>query len=240
MKKTNKLVALLLAVVMVLGLMPNLTGHAHAAGIEEYPAIVLDTPAAVNVDEGGYKAYFTFTPEVTDLYHFYSANADDSYVDTYGCLYDADMNELAYNDDASYPYAVEGVSAPHFCVSHVLEAGQTYVFCARLYSSFNTGSFTVTLTQSHEYESAVTTEPTCEADGVLTYTCKHCGASYTEVIPAAHSYSEETGECIYCGEVYLITGTCGDNLTWTLDWFGKLTISGTGAMDNYRVSWGDS
>ena len=29
------------------------------------------------------------------------------------------------------------------------------------------------------------------------------------------------------------SGTCGDNLTWTLDDDGTLTISGTGAMDDY-------
>ena len=29
------------------------------------------------------------------------------------------------------------------------------------------------------------------------------------------------------------SGTCGKNLTWTLDDEGTLTISGTGDMDNY-------
>ena len=29
------------------------------------------------------------------------------------------------------------------------------------------------------------------------------------------------------------TGTCGENLTWTLDEAGTLTISGTGAMYDY-------
>ena len=29
------------------------------------------------------------------------------------------------------------------------------------------------------------------------------------------------------------SGTCGENLTWTLDSSGKLTISGTGSMDNW-------
>ena len=35
------------------------------------------------------------------------------------------------------------------------------------------------------------------------------------------------------------SGTCGDNLTWTFDSAGTLTISGTGDMDDYS-SWGGS
>ena len=34
---------------------------------------------------------------------------------------------------------------------------------------------------------------------------------------------------------YIAEGTCGDNLTWTLDENGKLTISGTGAMYDYSL-----
>lgn len=36
----------------------------------------------------------------------------------------------------------------------------------------------------HSYTSTVTTEPTCEAPGVRTYTCSKCLNSYTEKIPA--------------------------------------------------------
>ena len=35
----------------------------------------------------------------------------------------------------------------------------------------------------------------------------------------------------------VISGSCGENLTWTLTPDGVLTISGTGAMDGYRVSY---
>lgn len=37
------------------------------------------------------------------------------------------------------------------------------------------------------------------------------------------------------GEI-VASGTCGDNLTWTLDGYGTLTISGTGDMENYFIS----
>ena len=245
MKKMNKLVALLLAVVMVVGLMPSMTVHAHAhdhaaqlQGVEEYPVLPLDTLTRVDIDSYGKTVYFAFTPEATDLYHFYSASVEGGYADTYGSIYDAEMNLVAYNDDASYPYAIEGITGPNFCVSQVLEAGVTYILEARLYSSYSTGQFDAAIIQGHEYTSAVTKEATCTEDGVLTYTCAHCGASYEEVIPAAHSYGED-GSCVHCGESYLITGTCGDDLTWSLDWFGKLTISGTGEMYNYLNTYSE-
>lgn len=34
-----------------------------------------------------------------------------------------------------------------------------------------------------------------------------------------------------------MSGDCGDNLTWTLDDDGTLTISGTGAMPNWKDVW---
>ena len=34
------------------------------------------------------------------------------------------------------------------------------------------------------------------------------------------------------------SGTCGDNLTWTLDSDGLLTISGSGAMEDYSFNYG--
>ena len=33
------------------------------------------------------------------------------------------------------------------------------------------------------------------------------------------------------------SGTCGDNLTWTLDDNGVLTISGTGEMESFAFGW---
>ena len=54
----------------------------------------------------------------------------------------------------------------------------------------------------HTYESAVTTAPTCGADGVRTYTCSACGDAYTEVEPAtgAHTYDNACDtDCNGCG-----------------------------------------
>lgn len=62
--------------------------------------------------------------------------------------------------------------------------------------------------------------------------------------------SKEDWNNISIGDNYYLTsvtlwidgkrsGTCGDDLTWTLDDNGTLTISGTGAMNDYNT-WGDN
>lgn len=43
----------------------------------------------------------------------------------------------------------------------------------------------------HQYESIVTTQPTCGTEGVKTFTCALCGDTYAEVIPATGEHSYE-------------------------------------------------
>ena len=55
-----------------------------------------------------------------------------------------------------------------------------------------------------DYTVTVTTPPTCTANGVETHTCKNCGYSYTEVLPAAgHHYVN--GVCTVCGKTQAAT-----------------------------------
>ena len=52
-----------------------------------------------------------------------------------------------------------------------------------------------------EYVGVETQAPTCTEDGVMTYTCGGCGDSYTEAIPAAHTYTDNCDEyCDVCDE----------------------------------------
>ena len=82
-----------------------------------------------------------------------------------------------------------------------------------------TDSFAVTV--SHNYdEGTVTTEATATEPGVMTYTCADCGDEQIGEIPMAVATEIASGTC----------GAEGDNLTWTLDSDGVLTISGTGEM----------
>ena len=66
-----------------------------------------------------------------------------------------------------------------------------------------------------DWDHAVITKAATETeDGEETYTCTRCGGTRVERIPALTTES----------------GTCGENLTWTLDSEKTLTVSGTGYM----------
>ena len=67
----------------------------------------------------------------------------------------------------------------------------------------------------HNYTSKITTQPTCTADGIKTYTCS-CGDSYTETIPAiGHNYVSEVvaPTCTTNGYTSHTCSRCGDNYT---------------------------
>lgn len=75
-------------------------------------------------------------------------------------------------------------------------------------------------------------------EGFTGYTEENGYPEY-KIVVESHNY--ESGKCTICG---VGSGTCGENLTWTLDSEGTLTISGTGDMTDYTYStntpWNDS
>ena len=90
----------------------------------------------------------------------------------------------------------------------------------------------------HSYN-AVVTAPSCTEKGYTTYTCA-CGDSYVDTYVDAKGHDYQNGSCSRCGEKDpsisgTVTGTCGENLTWTLDDNGVLTISGTGEMTGFSA-----
>ena len=99
-----------------------------------YPAIILDQEVVVSTDENLGTAIFSFEPTVTGTYVFYSYDND---FDTYGHLYDSEMNQLTSNDD--------GGNNNNFKISYKLVAGQRYYYKCRPYSNSNSGSYAVQL-----------------------------------------------------------------------------------------------
>ena len=62
---------------------------------------------------------------------------------------------------------------------------------------------------AHNYTSAITTQPTCNAEGVKTYTCSICSHSYTEKIAKlSHSYSSAITTQPTCNSEGVKTYTC--------------------------------
>ena len=77
-------------------------------------------------------------------------------------------------------------------------------------------------------------DATCTENGTETAVCDYgCGATDTRELPnSAKGHTYQKGICTVCGYV----NKCGDNLTWSLDEEGALTISGTGAMYDFTLS----
>jgi hypothetical protein len=63
---------------------------------------------------------------------------------------------------------------------------------------------------SHSWTETITKEKTCTTDGLKTYSCEKCSASFTEVIPACHNWKHTitvTATCTTDGEV---SRSCAD------------------------------
>ena len=104
--------------------------------VKDYPIISLGETAKAGIETEGRYAYYKFIPEKDGYYVFYS-NAED---DTYGYIYDIEMNELTSDDDS-------GVNN-NFKIKYKMNAGETYILAARYYSSSSVGSFDVTIEET--------------------------------------------------------------------------------------------
>ena len=102
-----------------------------------YESISLNAAKSINISTAGTMRYFCFVPSSNMSVRFYSMGS----VDTYGHLYNADLNQLISNDD--------GGENNNFMLSYDLKAGTTYIFACRLCSSSNTGTFDVKLEQTN-------------------------------------------------------------------------------------------
>lgn len=57
----------------------------------------------------------------------------------------------------------------------------------------------------HEYESKIALEASCGLEGIITYTCKYCGNSYNESIPALkHNYTSKVVDSTCTNEGYTL------------------------------------
>ena len=138
------------------------------------------------------------------------ANDDDDHVCDYGCgavieacsdvTTDKDHNcDICGEACGTHDYAntlTKGETTHWYecnCGAKDGETAHTYTNWTKVDGDNHKGTCacTATKTEAHGYESAVTTAPTCAKEGVTTYTCSVCNASYTEAIAATgHTYDD--------------------------------------------------
>lgn len=81
---------------------------------------------------------------------------------------------------------------------------------------------------THEFTSTITA-PSCTQEGFTTHICA-CGESYTDTFVDPYGHDYQQGLCQICR---IPMAPFGDDLSWGLNLYGKLTISGTGAMPDF-------
>ncbi len=133
--------------------------------------IIPDATKEITV-EAGNTTLLKFTPYVTETYSFTSES--DSYIDTFGYLYDADMNLLTSDDNSA--------GNGNFKVKYTLEADETYYFGARFYNENRSGSFNVSLAVRSPFTF------TLNSDG-NSYTLSGCDSSYIGALTVPSTYN---------------------------------------------------
>ena len=158
---------------------------------------------------GGQLTYIRFIPALPGVATITSVSNED----TYGYLFDANMNQIASDDD--------GGSGNNFLLTRRMNAGEVYYIGVRYYSSGRSGSFEVRVDYkidcNHETTEPIpAVEPTCEDFGYTAgVRCAVCGEvleGQTPIEPLKHDFAEvsrkeptetETGfikyACVRCG-----------------------------------------
>ncbi len=131
MKQNNrfsiKLFSIMLTLAMLLSMLPPL------AMATDYPTIALEEEVTVTLNGTDVtEAIYKFVPEKSGEYYFFSYGND---YDTYGHLFDEDMNEIATDDDDGIDY--------NFLINYNFTEGTTYYLKARFLTTSNSGSFKI-------------------------------------------------------------------------------------------------
>lgn len=121
--------------------------------------------------------------------------------------------------------------------------GNTIIIRLDTDESYTEWGFKVTKIEAIEEHDHVYTEevtdPTCTDDGYTTHICSICDDTVVDTYVDALGHTYQNDVCERCGKIdpstgIIDNGICGDNLTWTLDNEGLLTISGIGDMVDYQ------
>lgn len=161
--------------------------------------------------------------EKTSSCTFYSSSA--TYYDRTFNLYDSEMNLIE-----SKTFSSDGEEID-FTYSY--EAGKTYYLGIIMDSGYEYGEWYYNFYCAHNYTEEIISQPTCGSNGEVRYTCSACGNIYTDTSPATGKHVDEDGNK-YCDSCSIAL-YCGENITWSIDENGVLTIIGSGEMTS--SSW---
>ncbi len=187
--------------------------------------------------------YIKFIPANSGVYTYYSSSNSD----TLGYVYDADKNQLAYNDD--------GGGNGNFSITYTFKAGTVYYLGVRYYDSSNSGEIPVTirldeLICDHNNTHSEHKDSTCSEHGYDKVICDDCGATVSETVidTKPHSYKTVVANptcqsagmvayyCTSCKYAYVseITDPVDHDMRWVM--VTKPTSSADG-VKNYSCSY---
>lgn len=200
----------------------EINGHSYQDGYcticdgkdPEYVMPSVTAPSTNTVSVAAGKSYYaTFTPNANGTLEFYSEGDDD----TYGYIYDSNMNSLDSNDDDG--------DGSNFKITYEVQKGVTYVLSCRFYNEAEEGNikFKVEFEEAphiHAYTKVVTKEPTCTEQGYTTRVCE-CGDSIIDeesyVNALGHNPVTDKAVSATCGKDGKTAGShcsvCGEILT---------------------------
>ena len=156
----------------------------------ELETISLNELKSVQLSDEVTNKCIKFIPEESGEYYFFS----DSAYDTYGIVYDSEMNQIASDDDSGGNY--------NFLISYELEKGKTYYLEVSFYSPQN-GSFFVGVTDNfvscHDGTVIDIIQPSCTNIGYTVYHCSRCDYDYEDDYTEALGHDFENDICARCG-----------------------------------------
>ena len=184
---------------------------------------------SVKIAKAGTYYYASFVPAANGEITVYSSGV----FDTYGYLYNEDMEILA-NDD-------NGNKNGDFCYSYSVIAGKKYIIACRMNNTDKIGSFDLTVDfkavdHNHIYEESIIKLPTCSESGLTKYVCSVCGAEYNEAISEiGHCF--ENNLCKTCGAVREYDYTVQNGIATITKYNGTASsITLPARIDNYPIN----
>lgn len=213
-----KLISLLVVFTMLVGVLPISSIVVYAVD-NSYEAIALDEEKTVTLNgETVIEKIFTFTPEESGRYSFYSYGSQH---DTFGYILDENGVELEHNDD----YGM----TTQFCVHYEMTEGTTYLLKARFYNTDRSGSMKVKVIKTPGISSIVfdldiDTYAVGDVLDIAGYYTVEPYISYRDNL-VWESSDESVASVLYESVMFLAPGTVTVTLSDGADISGSITLT---------------